>query len=170
VDSKQLHASSLSPCPLTCRPVVLWSVVVRSGVGRTLVLGGSRPSRADPNRPSILLVEDWVKAWRLVDAPVTNLGLCSTTHDEAVAMKALSAREGWHKLILVTSALHLRRSVALFRKLPIEITPVAADFEVWGVPQDSRFSLIPRQCGFYLMQLYLHEKIGMAWYRVRGWA
>jgi uncharacterized SAM-binding protein YcdF (DUF218 family) len=117
------------------------------------------------------VLQDWVARWGLVSGAgaITNLGICFTTRDEAVAFKKLKEGQGWQKIILVTSALHLRRSEALFRKLGIEVIPVAADFEVLGVPQDSHFSPFPRQGRFRLLALYLHEKIGWWVYRVRGW-
>ena len=99
---------------------------------------------------------------------MTNLGICINTHDEAVAFRKLAQSQGWSKVMLVTSALHLRRGVALFKKQGIEVTPVAADFQVLGVPQDP-FSPFPRQHRFFLLALYLHEKIGWWVYRARGW-
>ena len=144
--------------------------LVRSGQAKTLVLGGSCDALpGQPDVPSMQAVQDWVVDWGLVpyDA-VTNLGLCRNTHDEAVAFRKLARSRGWSKVILVTSALHLRRAVALFKKQGIEVTPVAADFQVMGVPQDP-FSPFPREHRLFLLTLYLHEKIGWAVYRARGW-
>jgi hypothetical protein len=100
---------------------------------------------------------------------VTNLGICIDTHDEAVAFRKLKESQGWHKVILVTSALHMRRSEALFRKQGVEVLPVAADFESYGVPQEYAFSPFPGQHRFSLLARYLHEKIGWWVYRWRGW-
>jgi uncharacterized SAM-binding protein YcdF (DUF218 family) len=143
--------------------------LVRSGRAKTLVLGGSWPMPGQRNVPSMNVVQDWVTAWGLVGGPVTNLGVCVNTHDEAIAFKKLARSQGWSKVILVTSALHLRRAVALFHRQGIEVLPVAADFQVLGVPQDTPYSPIPRQGRLYLLSLYLHEKIGWWAYRARGW-
>jgi uncharacterized SAM-binding protein YcdF (DUF218 family) len=143
--------------------------MVRSGRAKTLVLGGSWPLPGNPALPSMTMVQEWVARWGLVSGAITNLGICITTRDEAVAFKQLKESQGWRKVILVTSALHLRRSEALFRKLGIEVIPVAADFQVWGVPQDSPFSPFPRQHRLFLLALYMHEKIGWWVYRARGW-
>ena len=143
--------------------------LVRSGKAKTLVLGGSWPLPGNQALPSMAVVQDWVARWGLVSGAITNLGICITTRDEAVAFKKLKESQGWQKVILVTSALHLRRSETLFRKLGIEVMPVAADFEVYGVPQDMPFSPFPRQHRFCLLSLYLHEKIGWWVYRARGW-
>ena len=143
--------------------------LVRSGQAKILVLGGSWPLPGRPDAPSIGVVQDWVTSWGLVGGAVTNLGICINTHDEAVAFRKLARSQGWSKVLLVTSALHLRRAVALFKQQGIEVTPVAADFQVLGVPPDSRFSPFPREHRLFLMYLYMHEKIGWWVYRARGW-
>jgi uncharacterized SAM-binding protein YcdF (DUF218 family) len=143
--------------------------LVRWGKAKTLVLGGSWPMPDRPNVPSMGVVQDWVTSWGLAAGTVTNLGVCINTHDEAIAFRILAQDQGWLKVVLVTSALHMRRSVALFKKQGIDIVPVAADFQVQGVSQDLQFSLFPRQHRLFLMTLYLHEKIGWWVYRARGW-
>lgn len=134
--------------------------LMRSGKSKTLVLGGSWQKN---------VVQAWVEAWGLVGGAVTNLGICINTHDEAVAFRKLARSQGWSKVLLVTSALHMRRAVALFKKQGIAVTPVAADFQVLGVPQDLPFSPFPREHRFFLLSLYMHEKIGWWVYRARGW-
>ena len=142
--------------------------LVRSGKAKTLVLGGSWPLSDRRDVPSMGVVQDWVKAWGLAGGAVTNLGICINTHDEAIAFRKLARSRGWSKVLLVTSALHMRRAVALFKKQGIEVTPVAGDFQVLGVPPDS-FSPFPSQHRLFLLTLYLHEKIGWWVYRARGW-
>jgi uncharacterized SAM-binding protein YcdF (DUF218 family) len=142
--------------------------LVRSGQAKTLVLGGSWPMLGRPDAPSMSVVQTWVTSWELVGGAVTNLGICINTHDEAVAFKQLARSQGWSKVMLVTSALHLRRAVALFEKQGIKVTPVSADFQVLGVTPDP-FSPFPREHRLFLMALYLHEKIGWWVYRARGW-
>jgi len=143
--------------------------LVRSGRARTLVLGGSWPLAGNHKGVSMGVVQDWVTNWRLVGGAVTNLGVCINTHDEAIAFRKLAHSQGWTNVLLVTSALHLRRAVAVFKHQGIEVTPVAADFQVSGVSEGLPFSPFPRQGRFFLLSLYLHEKIGWWVYRARGW-
>ena len=142
--------------------------LVRDGKARTLVLGGSWPLPGHPDLPSMSLVQAWVTGWGLVGGATTNLGVCINTHDEAIAFQKLARSQGWSRVILVTSALHMRRSAALFEKQGIDVTPVAADFQALGVPPDP-FSPFPREHRLSLMTLYLHEKIGWWVYKWRGW-
>ena len=145
--------------------------LVRLGKAKTLVLGGSAQSTpGKPGVPTMWLVRNWLLASGLVTTRVTNLGICANTHDEAVQFSKLKGLEGWQKVILVTSALHMRRAEAVFRKQGVEVTPVACDFQVYGVLGAPGFpSPFPRLHRLDLLSLYLHEQIGWWVYRWRGW-
>jgi uncharacterized SAM-binding protein YcdF (DUF218 family) len=144
--------------------------LVRRGKAKALVLGGSVPLTGKPGVVASSLVQEWVLASGLTTAAVTNLGLCANTHDEALRFKELSAQRGWRKVILVTSALHMPRSVAVFSAQGIAVVPVACDFQAYGVASmQGDFSPFPRQFRFHHLALYLHEKIGWLVYRWRGW-
>jgi uncharacterized SAM-binding protein YcdF (DUF218 family) len=105
---------------------------------------------------------------RPVVIPVFTLGLCRDTHDEAIACQKLRDANHWQTVLLVTSALHMPRSAALFKKQGLDVVPVACDFQACGV-LGSAFSPFPRQARFELLRLYLHERIGLVIYRIRGW-
>ena len=144
--------------------------LVRRGKAKALVLGGSVPLTGKPGVTASSLVQQWVLASGMTTVTVTNLGLCANTHDEALRFKELSARRGWRKVILVTSALHIPRSVAVFAAQGIAVVPVACDFQAYGVPPvQGGFSPFPRQTRFRQLGLYMHEKIGWWLYRAGGW-
>src|ERR1035437_4384744 len=89
--------------------------LVRLGKAKTLVLGGS--AQVMPGRwgvPAMALVQTWLVSSGLATGSVTNLGICANTHDEAIQFRSLKDAEGWHSVLLVTSALHMRRAAAVF--------------------------------------------------------
>jgi uncharacterized SAM-binding protein YcdF (DUF218 family) len=144
--------------------------IVRRGKAKMLVLGGSGPQSGFPERPNMAFVQEWITNWHLCPVTLTNLGLCGNTRDEALRCRELQVQHGWKRVILVTSALHLPRSTAVFRGAGVEVIPVAADFQVAGVPElPDRFSPFPSQRRFDLLAQYLHERIGELYYRARGW-
>lgn len=87
-----------------------------------------------------------------------------TTHDEAVQVAALAAREGWRHLVVVTSPMHTRRACAAFRHAGLSITCSASPSRNVAVhtlryPGERWRALGP----------WLHEVVGWWWYGVRGW-
>jgi uncharacterized SAM-binding protein YcdF (DUF218 family) len=108
------------------------------------------------------------RASRPAIIPVFTLGFCRDTHDEAIAFQKLRDSNHWQTVLLVTSALHMPRSAALFKKQGLDVVPVACDFQACGVSRFA-FSPFPRQARFNILGLYLHEKIGWLVYRWRGW-
>ena len=51
-----------------------------------------------------------------------------TTHENAANVVKMLRRRGYRRVLLVTSAWHLRRSVMLFRKQGVEVIPVGTDY------------------------------------------
>lgn len=143
----------------------------RRGAAREIVLGGSSQEiPGKPGVPTMSLVRDWLVSTRLVPPDSTDLGICRNTREEALHFKEVQARKGWKTVILVTSALHMRRAEATFRKAGINVQPVACDFQVHGVEGSGRsFTLMPGQRRIALLTAYLHEQIGLLAYRWRGW-
>lgn len=143
----------------------------RSGAAKTLVLGGSSQEISGrPGVPTMALVRDWLVSTHLVAADTTDLGICRNTHDEAVRFKQMQEQAGWKTVLLVTSALHMPRAAATFRKAGIEVRPVACDFQVHGIAGAARsFTLLPSPRRVTLLTAYLHEQIGLLGYWWSGW-
>jgi uncharacterized SAM-binding protein YcdF (DUF218 family) len=150
--------------------VITAAELVRQGKGRALVLGGDTPP-AESGFPSEgQQVKTFLGAWGLTNAPVFLLGNCRNTHDEALRVQELVRTQRWERLILLTSASHMKRAEAIFRKLDLPVTCVACDFKGLGkVKGPFEFTVFPCSRPLELVTLYLHEKIGWCVYRLRGW-
>lgn len=143
--------------------------LVRLGKGRALVLGGGGPRPGEGGLSEGMQVKAWLESWGLTNAPVHLLGSCADTHDEAVRVQALAKEQGWRRVIVVTSAWHMRRAEGLFRKLELPVTCVACDFVGTARLGKRQFSPFPEQLALDLTNYYLHEQIGWLVYRWRGW-
>ncbi len=143
--------------------------IVRQHKADSLVLGGSSaPPAASPVNRTL---EEWIQRWQLTSAAITNLGICSSTHEEAVHCLGLAEQKRWHRIILVTSALHMPRAMASFSRQGISCTPFPCDYQLYGTARPfGSFSIFPRQARFLWLAAYIHEKLGTAWYRWKGWA
>jgi len=90
-----------------------------------------------------------------------------TTHDEAVLIRPMIDRLGVDHVVLVTSDVHMRRSMATFRRAGMEAIPAIA--------RDPRsvnswfFWLLPTSGGLTYASLIMHEYAGLVVYGARGW-
>ena len=67
---------------------------------------------------------------------------------------------------LVTSARHLPRAVAIFRKMGLDPIPAPTDHKIRALGPDNGF--LPGLGGLASTQESLHEYLGLAWYRLNG--
>lgn len=99
------------------------------------------------------------------------------THENAVFTKKILKREKIERVLLVTSAAHMPRSLAIFRQEGIKAIAAPADFLVSdrnlieaGVSSQSRvLSAIPKADSLALTTQAIKEYIGTFIYRLRGW-
>jgi uncharacterized SAM-binding protein YcdF (DUF218 family) len=146
--------------------------LMRLGKGQALVLGGNGYGHKGEIRADSQLLKDWFAAWKIPAAPVLDLGMNSNTREEALKVASLMKDKGWKRIILVTSAFHMRRAEATFRKVGIEVIPVGCDFQSYrGEAEDQglSFAVVPVIDGFQHLGLYIHEQGGWLTYRWRGW-
>ena len=99
------------------------------------------------------------------------------THENAVFSKAILDEKGINKILLVTSAMHMPRAVALFQKLGLEVIPLPVDYSVtqadisWN-DQDwlgQVFGLLPSTGNLSATTNALKEYLGIFTYWLRGW-
>ncbi len=142
---------------------------VRQRKGRALVLGGGfNPLVPGPGEGEML--RRLVTRWNVAPVPVHVLGLCANTRDEAERTRKLAEAQGWRRITLVTSASHMRRAEATFRRVGLDVVPLACDFEALASLQGgSPNYLVPGLKGFEFLHRYLYEQVGWWVYRWRGW-
>jgi uncharacterized SAM-binding protein YcdF (DUF218 family) len=71
------------------------------------------------------------------------------------------------RILLVTSAFHLKRSVALFTRQGFAVTPVPADYRA-ETRGPSIASYIPRAHHLETSSTAIAEYLSLAWYGMRG--
>jgi uncharacterized SAM-binding protein YcdF (DUF218 family) len=90
-----------------------------------------------------------------------------TTYENAVACQRLLAERGLNRVVLVTDAHHLWRSVACFRRQGIVVVSAGCRYRAtrfeWSV-----FAFVPVPWAAENFQLAAHEWLGGLWYWVRG--
>jgi uncharacterized SAM-binding protein YcdF (DUF218 family) len=91
----------------------------------------------------------------------------ATTHDEAVEVAPMLRSMNADPFVLVTSDIHMPRALAAFRAQGIH--PIAAPARD---PLDSEprwLSYVPTRQGLDFGSAIVHEYVGLAYYKLRGW-
>ncbi len=90
------------------------------------------------------------------------------THDNAVYSARLLKARGMHRILLVTSAYHMRRSLALFEAQGLEVVPAPTDYQQL-VAKQVLPDWLPVVSNLSQSTNALHEIVGFWVYRWQGW-
>ncbi len=102
----------------------------------------------------------------------------ANTYENAIFTKDILEPMGITRIILVTSAFHMPRSVAVFEKQGFDVIPAPTDFIITEFNEDLPFSQIwpnylfsifPTAANLNQTTLALKEYIGILTYWARGW-
>ena len=90
------------------------------------------------------------------------------TAENALYTKELLEAHGWHRVLLVTHAHHMPRSVAMFEQVGVAVIPAPLRFDTR--PDDGPMVVgdwLPSAKSMYQFREACHEYVGLVWYRVR---
>lgn len=90
------------------------------------------------------------------------------SRDTAAEAEIIAKMIGPEKIILVTSAVHMPRAMALFRKRGLEPIPAPADFRVRGAQRLFPGMVFPRGSSLGEVENAAYEYLGLTWAWLRG--
>lgn len=117
----------------------------------------------------------------LMDIPQEAIWLqpkSQNTHEDALYCSQIIKGMGLKRVLLVTSAQHMPRSMALFQHQGIDVIPAPVDYTVTQPGWDNLFSpdlqtvavnIIPNVSSLSLTTSVLKEYLGIWVYHLRGW-
>jgi uncharacterized SAM-binding protein YcdF (DUF218 family) len=100
------------------------------------------------------------------------------TYENAVYAKELLDEQGIDQILLITSAMHMPRAVALFEKQGFEVTPLPVDFSVTDSISSSSgegnvvsklIDIMPSASNLALTTNAMKEYLGYFIYKIQGW-
>jgi uncharacterized SAM-binding protein YcdF (DUF218 family) len=140
-----------------------------AGAGKHLVFTGNTLPLCsyDLNEP-VLLGREAVRRG-VPESAILRPRVARNTEGDAQSVAALSTNTPVHRIILVTSAWHLRRATYIFRDAGFDVVPYPCDFRIPpGIGVDTA-DFIPSVDGLTLTSLAFREHLGLAWAKVRRW-
>jgi uncharacterized SAM-binding protein YcdF (DUF218 family) len=132
--------------------------------------GGNNPSGGQTGKtPEAAWMARLLEEWNVPSTAIrTEIGSINTRENAVRSYQAL-APLGIRRILLVTSAMHMPRAAGAFRKVGFEVIAVPSDFHSgWREPNTpSRW--LPSVYSLANSDIALHEWLGIAIYRLRGW-
>ena len=98
-------------------------------------------------------------------------------YENALNVRKLLDARGIRRVLLVTSAIHMPRSLLIFKRQGIAAIPAPTDFlvadnelrEIQATPQSTLLNLLPDADRLHHFTRALKEYVGLVVYRLRGW-
>jgi uncharacterized SAM-binding protein YcdF (DUF218 family) len=113
---------------------------------------------------------DTLRRWHVADAAILTESSSETTRQNAVNTSDLLRIHGIHRILLVTSAIHMPRARAAFRKVGLDAIEAPAPAEPHQRRAGLWFRLLADPGALDRSTLALKEWTGLWSYRLRGWA
>jgi uncharacterized SAM-binding protein YcdF (DUF218 family) len=131
-----------------------------------LVSGG----KVDPTQPGDSLaaaMQQTLIAMGVAESDIVLEDRSSDTFENAAHCRATLAERGLKHAALVSDATHLYRATRCFRRQGVEVTPVAAHYEISSFRANVA-DFLPRTSGAVTCARVFHEVVGLAWFALRG--
>lgn len=129
-----------------------------------------------PQSSSISEAADMAKLLTLMGVPkeaIIEEPTSLNTYENAINVHKILQEKGLNKILLVTSALHMPRSLAIFKRLGIETIAAPTDFFISEDDQklsSAFFEILPDAERLAITTKAIKEYIGLIVYRLKGWA
>jgi uncharacterized SAM-binding protein YcdF (DUF218 family) len=172
---ERLLARGYQPFTIADAPTGRTAIVVLGSGGFTArdwwhseytISSGGSPRRDNPNAPTAVamrqaLLDLGIPADRILEETQS-----TNTSEEAAILRPMLNRLGIEQVVLVTSTLHMRRSVGSFRAAGIDVIPAVARNAF--VDRPWRDWWLPSDYGLWEAGSVAHELAGIAGYYVQG--
>lgn len=135
-----------------------------------LISGGQVPMFGIGTETEAEAARSVLEEWGVPESAILIETRSKNTAENGAYSRDLLASRGIHRALLVTSAFHMPRAVAAFRKAGLEVSPSPTDYLTGWPEPDLPFRLLPDTEALHDSADALKEYVGLFVYRLRGWA
>jgi uncharacterized SAM-binding protein YcdF (DUF218 family) len=136
---------------------------------KVVISGGQLPWEGAPQSESEATAELLV-GWGVPAEAILVEKVSANTYQNAIFSKAILKEQGIAEVLLVTSAFHMPRAMAVFERAGIRAVPAATDHLGARDGDGDLLEWMPDPWALYVTTLAIKEYVGMAYYRWKGWA
>ena len=124
---------------------------------------------------------DMAELLKLMDIPENSIIIqnqSQNTYEDALFSCQIIKDAGYKKVLLVTSAFHMPRSILLFEKQGCQVNAAPTDYTIthasWEMlwhpsPEEFFLNLVPSYSNLSMFTKTMKEYLGMFTYRLKGW-
>ncbi|MFQ5964060.1 MAG: YdcF family protein [Candidatus Scalinduaceae bacterium] len=133
-----------------------------------IIMTGGSSSLFDQSLKSALLMKEVAMELGVPDGRIIAETESRNSRENALNTKQILDKMNVQRIMLVTSAFHMPRAYALFKKIGVDAIPVASDVIIKPTPYDP-FSFVPNVGNLSLSSLAIKEYVGIVAYWIKGW-
>ncbi len=140
----------------------------RAGKAPAVIASGGATSWLGASMPESIAIADLLNEWGVSKSAIIQETQSRNTRENAIDVKRIMDAKGFKRALLVTSASHMPRALAAFRKVGMDVIAAPTDVRV----VDKKFTLmdwLPEAGALDRFTTAMKEYIGMGYYWVRGW-
>jgi len=129
-----------------------------------IITGGDGTTTSEADSAKKLLIE-----WGMEADAIIAERHSRNTYENGIFTKKLLQERGLDSIFLVTSACHMKRALAVFKKQNINALPYPVDFHARNEENLPGLDYLPDAGALHASSLALKEHIGYLYYWLRGW-
>lgn len=141
----------------------------RAGKAPVVIASGGRHDRRPGVAPDAEAMADLLVELGVPRDAILLEARSRTTHENCALTKPILDQHHIHSVLLVTSAIHMRRALATCRSAGIDAAPSPTDFEAPSRPTGGIMSWRPDSGALDRSSRTIWEILGFTYYRSRGW-
>lgn len=137
-------------------------------IKRIIISGGTGKLTQDEPPESLFLRKELLANGVSDSAIITETHSRNTFENAVFSKKLIDSMKLRPPFVLVTSALHMRRSIAVFQKSAIPVIPYPCDYKAISVKPEWDDLLVPNIRILYHWPFFIKEVIGLYVYKLTG--
>lgn len=142
--------------------------LIKQGLGEKLLISGGSGSLFDQSLKEAELLKKFSIEWGLSADQVLVEATSRNTYENAVHSAEIIRPQNFQRILLITSASHMRRAAAAFHKQGIFPDLYPVDFSA-QIDTVTLWSFFPSAIALNMSTRLIHELVGIVMYRVQGY-
>ncbi|WP_276359026.1 ElyC/SanA/YdcF family protein [Daejeonella sp. H1SJ63] len=144
-------------------------MLYKKGRIKKIIISGGSGSLIDDTRESALAKDFLVRYCAVPDSAVLIDSISRNTYENAVESKKIVESEGIKSSVMITSAWHMRRAQACFKKVGLNVAVHPIDGMYREQSYNPANTIIPDTENINRWEVLLHEIAGILVYKLKGY-